>query len=71
MVFVGKLGHGSYEMANAARIARSLFTEEQVTSDNFGNDRFYWIMVLCEAIQNLIDLDTIAELHGGTGRVDD
>jgi hypothetical protein len=26
-------------MANAARIALSLFTEKQLTSDNFGDDR--------------------------------
>ena len=70
MVLAVALGRWNDEMANAARIALSLFTEEQITGDNFGNDRFYWIMVLCKAIQDLIDLDTIAESHGGTGRVD-
>jgi len=70
MVLADSLGRWNYEMANAARLALSLFTEEQMACDNFGDDRFYWIMVLCKAIQDLIDLDTIAESHGGTGRVD-
>ena len=70
MVLAETLGRWNYEMANAARIALSLLIEEQMTCDNFGDDRFYWIMVLCKSIQDLIDFDTIAESHRGTGRVD-